>query len=317
MINLITLLLPLLISLISCSIGDERPSFIECVNTCSNNSSMDCKLDWILRFTQWTCLANCQYQCIRIDALKDQSESRRMVQYFGKWPFIRILGAQEIFSVIFSLGNLLACLYGYFQIYKRGKHQQSKKHNSTYWMDSIHLVALFVTCNTWLQSAIFHYRDTWITEKLDYFSASLCILYTVPSAVIRTFELENSRDQLKICIPMLVIYLQHVAYMLFIEFDYGYNIKFNAFFGVLSNALWIRFALKHPNAEMKWKFLKFVGANVASMLMVAIDFPPFFDLIDMHALWHLSTIPVTLMWYKLILDDYKYIEKSKKENKRK
>ena len=64
---------------------------------------------------------------------------------------------------------------------------------------------------------------------------------------------------------------------------------------------------------MKRRFLKFVTANVVSMLMVAIDFPPFFDLIDMHALWHLSTIPITLMWYKLIKDDYNYKMKLKSE----
>lgn len=102
---------------------------------------------------------------------------------------------------------------------------------------------------------------------------------------------------------MLIIYFQHLAYMLLVQFDYGYNIKFNAFFGVLSNLLWIRFALNRPDPETKRKFLEFVAVNIASMLMVAIDFPPFFDLIDVHALWHLSTVPVTLMWYKLILHD--------------
>lgn len=239
---------------------------------------------------------------MRRDVLKDRLEGKRIVQYFGKWPFKRILGAQEIFSVVFSLANLVACLYGYFRIYKRGKGTQKKKMKQ-FWMDNVHYVGLFITCNTWLQSAIFHYRDTWLTEKLDYFSACLCILATVPSAIIRTFQIKSPRAQLNVVIPMLIIYLQHIAYMSFVQFDYGYNIKFNAFFGILSNLLWIRFALNHRDNDMKRKYLKFVGVNVVSMLMVSIDFPPFFDLIDVHALWHLSTVPITLMWYKLILDD--------------
>ena len=196
MLNLIKLL-PFL-PLISCSIGDERPNFIVCVKTCSYDPSLGgCKLNLILRLTQWTCLADCQYQCTRMDVLKDRLEASRIVQYFGKWPFIRILGAQEFFSVIFSLGNFFACLYGYFRIYS---HRKAKGEDD--WMDKVHLISLFITCNTWLQSAIFHYRDTWITEKLDYFSACLCILSTVPSAIIRTFEIKTARDQLKIFIPM-------------------------------------------------------------------------------------------------------------------
>lgn len=299
------LLLPLILvsfALVSASIGDERESFVNCVKSCASDL---CNLPLLLRLTQWTCQSDCQYRCMRLDVLKDRLEASRIVQYFGKWPFVRILGAQEIFSVLFSLGNFAACLYGYFRIYKKRRSQD--------WMANVHLVSLFITCNTWLQSAIFHYRDTWITEKLDYFSACLCILSTVPSAAIRTFEIKKPRDQLKLVIPMLIIYLQHVTYMLFVEFDYGYNIKFNAVFGVLSNVLWIRYALKHQNKEMKRKYLLFVGANVVSMLMVAIDFPPFFDLIDMHALWHLSTIPITLMWYKLITDDTNQNQKLKRK----
>lgn len=29
-----------------------------------------------------------------------------MVQFYGKWPFVRVLGVQEFFSMIFSLPNL-------------------------------------------------------------------------------------------------------------------------------------------------------------------------------------------------------------------
>ena len=30
------------------------------------------------------------------------------VKYYGKWPFQRVLGMQEVFSVVFSLANLAA-----------------------------------------------------------------------------------------------------------------------------------------------------------------------------------------------------------------
>lgn len=312
-------LLFLLVPLISGSDGDERESFQLCVQDCSANhkdSVIKCELNSILKLTGWDCGSDCRYRCMRHDI----KSTAKVVQYYGKWPFKRVLGAQEIFSVIFSLGNLVACLYGYFWIYKSaGKKQEDKekknkedtirvkasasvktstrsKSTSKDHLRLLHQIGLLITCNTWLQSAIFHYRDTPLTEKLDYFSACLCILYTFPLALITVFDIRNRSNQLKVILPVLLAYLQHIYYMAFVSFDYGYNIKFNALFGVLSNVLWLYFALKTKNSEA----LRFVVANVLSMAMVAIDFPPFFELIDMHALWHLSTIPITLMWYNFI-----------------
>lgn len=298
-------ILALLIKTVSCSIGDERPSFISCVRNCAN---LPCSLDWILRLTHWTCSADCNYKCMRMDVLEDRLNSVRIVQYFGKWPFLRILGAQEIFSVLFSLGNLAACIYGYHVILKGGR---------SHWMDGVHKVSFLITCNCWLQSAIFHYRDTWLTEKLDYFSACLMILSTVPAAIIRSFGIKKRQEQLKIAVAMMIVYFQHVLYMLFVQFDYGYNIRFNGFFGFVSNILWVRFAVFHRDGAVKRNFLRFVALNVVSMLMVTVDFPPFFDLLDMHALWHLSTIPVTLFWYRIIADDCDDDERVNRINKTK
>lgn len=283
-----------LISSISASDGDERPSFLNCLKKCASNF---CELEGILKFTGWNCSNDCKYKCMRLDVEGMRGLNERIVQYYGKWPFLRVLGAQEFFSVIFSMGNLMACLYGYFLIYK-------KKERAIDYMLTVHLIGLLVTCNTWIQSAIFHYRDTPFTEKLDYFSACLFIISTVPVALIRIFELKSAKSQLKIVFPFLLLYLQHVVYMSFINFDYGYNVKFNAIFGVSSNLIWFLWAIfKQKDKKLKWETVKFVGGNVLSMAMVAVDFPPFFDLIDMHALWHLSTIPITIMWYKFISID--------------
>lgn len=247
---------------------------------------------------------------MRADVEASTASGLRMVQYYGKWPFIRLLGAQELFSVLFSLGNMLACLYGYFFIYLGDRRSRRVG-----WMGSVHWLGLWITCNTWLQSAIFHYRDTPFTEKLDYFSACLCILSSIPVVLIRIFEIKKKRDQLlKVVLPMTVVYLQHVAYMSFVMFDYGYHVKFNAAFGITSNALWLYWSFTQP-PQIKTETIKFVGWNVAVMLMVAIDFPPYFELLDMHAIWHLCTIPVTLMWYKFIRTiDIEVVERNEKED---
>lgn len=314
--------------------GDDQQVFIDCVKSCTDknvDASVKCELDWVLRVSGWNCEADCKYRCMRIEVDKieimnkikkqnnllndnDSNEKLEIVQYYGKWPFIRVFGAQEIFSVIFSLGNFVACLYGYFYIYrpvrKQIKRKRSDQRNRILWMDRMHMISLWITCNTWIQSAIFHYRDTSFTEKLDYFSACLFILSTLPVALIRIFRVANFKDQIKLIAPVAVLYLQHVAYMSFVDFDYGYNVKFNATFGIMSNSVWLYWALQQMrsknginNKKIGWQLFKFVVMNILSMSMVTIDFPPFFNLIDVHALWHLSTIPITISWYKFITLD--------------
>ena len=207
----------LFVKTLSSSDGDERPTFLKCLETCPK----DCELSWILKWTGWNCADDCKYRCMRMDVelirkngKVDKTRTRtslysddktggykpgRIVQYYGKWPFVRVLGAQEIFSVLFSLGNLFACLYGYSRIYRRNRNRKSHQNHGKKlaYMGNVHWVGLLVTCNAWIQSAIFHYRDTPFTEKLDYFSACLLILSTVPSALIRIFEIKTFTTALK------------------------------------------------------------------------------------------------------------------------
>ena len=245
--------------------GDDQQVFIDCVKSCTDKNvaaSVKCELDWVLRMGGWNCEADCKYRCMRVEVdqieimnkMKKENklfndsngnENIEIVQYYGKWPFVRVLGAQEIFSVIFSLGNFVACLYGYFYIYRPVRKQiNNDQRNRILWMDRMHMISLWITCNAWIQSAIFHYRDTPITEKLDYFSACLFILSTLPVALIRIFRVSSFKDQIKFIAPVAALYLQHVAYMSFVDFDYGYNVKFNATFGIMSNSVWLYWALQ-------------------------------------------------------------------------
>ncbi len=281
------------------SIGDERESFVSCVKECV--ASQKCNLNWILKLTAWTCEADCNYLCMRTDLSTIKAAGGRVVQYYGKWPFIRVFGAQEFFSVIFSLGNLAANIFGFFYIYRPNllKLKQARRHSYA-WMNWLHCISFLVNCNAWLQSFIFHYRDLWLTERLDYFSAGLLICYTFPVAVIRTREIKSFASQLAVLLPMAALYLQHIWYMAFVSFDYGYNIKFNAVIGATSNVIWMTWAYRNRHTILGRKMLKFTLLSVVVTLMVAIDFPAILDFIDMHALWHLATIPMTIFWYEMM-----------------
>lgn len=292
----------LLIGLVKASLGDERESFLGCLKECIVSGG--CKLTSLLRWTAWDCEADCKYNCMRSDLATIRAAGERVVQYYGKWPFIRIFGAQEVFSVVFSLGNLAANLYGFYVVYQPAwKKLKPVQRKTIAYVYRLHVFNLMVACNAWLQSAIFHYRDTWITERLDYFSACLLICSTLPMALILTGRVTSKRGIISLFLVMAAVYLQHIYYMAFVLFDYGYNIKFNSVIGVLTKLVWISWIWRNYRTKLGKKMTTFIAASAAVTLMVAVDFPAWWDLIDMHALWHLATIPVTIMWYDAMKSD--------------
>ena len=59
-----------------------------------------------LRLLGWNCELNCDYQCQRIITGERIKNHEEIYQFHGKWPFLRVLGIQELTSVVMSLGNL-------------------------------------------------------------------------------------------------------------------------------------------------------------------------------------------------------------------
>jgi len=171
--------------------------------------------------------------------------------------------------------------------------------------------------------------DKPVTEKLDYFSAGLSILFGLYIAVIRLFHLypnplgPGSRDPrirsilrhfwAALC---TAAYLRHISYLsLAPRFDYGYNILANLMVGVIHNILWIlfsipatpfkRFPFTASSNTKQWisKPLWCVILMIAAMSLELFDFPPWYRIIDAHSLWHLATVPITGMWYEFLVED--------------
>lgn len=53
----------------------------------------------------WSCEDNCQYKCMHEVHEQRMKDGLPTVKFFGKWPFTRVWGCQEIMSVIFSIAN--------------------------------------------------------------------------------------------------------------------------------------------------------------------------------------------------------------------
>lgn len=77
------------LEVIHCSAGDRSSEFRSCTKRCDalncrNFVDVDEKLTFALRLTGWTCLEDCQYQCMHEVTVLDIRLNRPVRQFFGK-----------------------------------------------------------------------------------------------------------------------------------------------------------------------------------------------------------------------------------------
>lgn len=72
--------------------------------------------------------------------------------------------------------------------------------------------------------------------------------------------------------------------------------------GVTQLLLWAVWAglTRHP---ARWKLWVVVVGGGLALLLEIYDFPPYWEYVDAHALWHASTIPLSYLWWSFIKDD--------------
>ena len=243
-------------------------------------------------------------------------------KYHGKWPFIRIMGAQEICSVVFSALNLLAHVFGFIRLIRlSGRHNifsvahPSKTHS---FLTSAWMVYSITHILAWASSSVFHARDTPITERVDYILADTVVAFGFICSATRLFSepfLPINR-RLASNLQMQTVFLTitclgcHVHHMLLVKFDYDLNMKRCVIVGLLTSLFWLTW-LKivrgkgHPTAHL---LLSFILLAYASLLLELLDFPPLLGLLDAHAIWHMCTIPLTFKFYRFIIGDLSHQE---------
>ncbi|KAL4065155.1 Per1-like protein [Scleroderma citrinum] len=321
-----TCILALLATLTLASSGDRAPDFRNCISACAGDRCHPwTKLPPDLRLTRWTCIDDCKYNCMHMLTDDAVRSGKNIQQYYGKWPFWRFMGMQEPASVVFSLWNLWSHLQGARQI--------RRSVPVTHPMRSYYLTWAYVSINAWLWSAVFHTRDLPRTEKLDYFSAALAIMYALYHTVTRMLHLyprvssnwnTKSNHKLRSTLSLawsalcIVAYIAHVTYLSILpRFDYTYNIVFNLVLGVMHNLLWLLYSLPLPISPLKrfpcapksyrpsyaYKAGVFVALTTAATALELFDFPPVYRILDAHALWHLSTAPIAKFWYEFLVED--------------
>ena len=261
-ILLITTLLFYFPTLIQASIGDQLPAFQQCLATC-----LCTNIPPQYTVFGWSCDANCNYYCQQVITNERERLNLPMVQFYGKWPFRTVVGVQEFWSSLFSLGNLYANYGSYKVIYrefKRIKQSGGLEYGKGGLVDLEcevlylqSLVLIGVSCMGWFCSCIFHFRDTGFTEVLDYFGAFAIMLCNLNLIVVRYFKLYKVRYRWRLKVWQLSlagIYGYHMI-RLFIDWDYSYNMNINVVAGLSAMALWFCHSFKvgkvyHKNANL-------------------------------------------------------------------
>ncbi|XP_054080671.1 post-GPI attachment to proteins factor 3 isoform X3 [Rissa tridactyla] len=251
----------------------------------------------------WTCRDDCKYECMWLTVRLYVQGGHRVPQFHGKWPFSRFLFFQEPASAFASFLNGLASFIMLLR-YKAAVPPASPMYPTC-------VAFAWVSLNAWFWSTVFHTRDTAVTEKLDYFCASAVVLHSVYLCCVRTLGLQRPA-LISIFRAFLLLFLAcHISYLTLVRFDYGYNMAANAAIGLLNLAWWLRWCLRNrPRLPHVWKCAAVVLLLQALALLELLDFPPLFWVLDAHALWHIGTIPLNVLFYSFLVDDSLYLLKA-------
>ncbi|KAM6295462.1 post-GPI attachment to proteins factor 3 [Aegotheles albertisi] len=288
--------------------GDREPLYRECLSRCERQNCSGAALRHFrarqplyMGLTGWTCRDDCQYECMWVTVRLYLQGGHRVPQFHGKWPFSRFLFFQEPASAFASFLNGLASFLMLLR-YKAAVPPACPMYPTC-------VAFAWVSLNAWFWSTVFHTRDTAVTEKLDYFCASAVVLHSVYLCGVRTLGLQRPALTRVLRAFLLLLLACHISYLSLVRFDYGYNLAANAALGLLTVGWWLRWWLRSrlPHA---WKVAAAGLLLQALALLELLDFPPLLWVLDAHALWHLGTLPLNLLFYSFLVDDSLYLLKA-------
>ncbi|KAI5150139.1 post-GPI attachment to proteins factor 3 [Nematocida ausubeli] len=222
------------------------------------------------------------------------------VKYLGKYAFIRVCHAQEAVSSVFSFLSAISAGVSLIYILRMIKRQATKAYPHPAHLQYLATLkyTFCVHVATWIFSGIFHIRDTYSTQCMDYFGA----IASISSTLVLS---GNKLSIYPVAIRRILMLFGtvHVLYMHFVEFNFLYNsIVCGVLFGC-NFALWSVWH-KRASAHSYSKILKLsmLGILVSAAFQV-IDFGPVYFLLDSHALWHiLGWLFSTSLYVFLIVD---------------
>uniref|UniRef100_A0A0K0FKD3 Post-GPI attachment to proteins factor 3 n=1 Tax=Strongyloides venezuelensis TaxID=75913 RepID=A0A0K0FKD3_STRVS len=291
--------------------GDNTLAYQACIEKCYDQFLCP-KIENAYKWATKDCF-ECRYKCIWKVAKLFENEGQQIPQFHGKWPFASIYFEipiikvffliQEPASVLFSIFNLLSCLY----LYKYTKENISK-------MEPLRKVWMFygiLGIITWIFSTIFHSFDTWQTEILDYSGAFAMILYQFYGAVsfqfFETFQQNKSIRLIWQFISLLALLfgIDHI-YNLFNLRNYGYNMKVCLTISALTTIIYVYWIIRTFNTKSynilnaRQHLISIILLTGIGVLFEVFDFPPIYNVLDAHSIFHFFTIPTPILLSRFI-----------------
>jgi hypothetical protein len=305
-------LLLLLPTLCFSSIGDKFSYFQDCTGFCRRD--FECP-NFYFAYT-WTtspCF-QCRQKCIFETVQIFQEKGWKIPQFFGKWPFLAFylnfgplfFLIQEPASTIFSLLNLLAV----YKMYKRIVREVDEEFRIKSVWKGYGCAGMAV----WICSALFHSRDFWLTEYLDYFAACFLIFYAMFAGISFVFPwLQSSYNGKKVWAAIgtsiMLFFFGHV-YSLLTDFDYGHNMFYCISASLITAGIYLFWFVREVSAGRGRRSLGalflLIAIGLGSALFEILDFPPIFWTFDAHSLFHAATIPTPLLLAEFAILEAKY-----------
>ncbi|NWS05066.1 PGAP3 factor, partial [Motacilla alba] len=264
--------------------------------------------------TGWTCRDECQYECMWLTVRLYQQGGHRVPQFHGKWPFSRFLFFQEPASAFASFLNGLASLVMLLR-YRAAVPPAAPTYPTCVafaWVSPAALcpASALVTQTTLVATGLFLVHTgrtlgrTGRTLTIPHLRRTLGLQRPALISIFRAF--------------LLLFLAGHISYLSLVRFDYGYNLVANAAAGMLTVAWWLRWCLRQGRRlPHVWKCAAAVLLLQALALLELLDFPPLLWVLDAHALWHIGTIPLNVLFYRappcpprFLMDDSLYLLKA-------
>ncbi|CAN6893079.1 unnamed protein product [Brassica oleracea] len=130
------------------------------------------------------------------------------------------------------------------------------------------VLSLAMHFHGWLSFLItLYYKDVDITKRLDYSYAIVVLGFSLIVSILRTFDVRVEAAKVMVSALVLALVTTHLLYINFYKLDY---------------------------------------ASGLAMLLEIYDFPPYGGYFDAHSIWHLATVPLTILWWSFIRDDAEF-----------
>jgi post-GPI attachment to proteins factor 3 len=218
-----------------------------------------------------------------------------LTKEYGKYAFIRVAHSQEIVSSIFSLLTAISAMaFLHRALFLPGKPLYK------------FALILFLSSSTlcWTASFVFHVRDCWMTQCLDYLLAFTSILLLTYLSLIRTSLPKISLARAASLLAALaLVCVSHTYYMVSVHFSFPLHTGLCALFVAANFILWHRWFLAVRKRPYSRLLLIFCQGTLFSLFFHMIDFGPMLFLVDSHSLWHLLSFVFSHFLFSFLLFD--------------